>query len=554
MAKDPLDKNDTLTYSTCDTLTICVPNINVPATVRDLSSSNSATSQVTKKLIADVNEAADKIKNLGSHDFTVTPTKSFSNTGLKSSFTEPSIAPAITDYADLSAFNQAPFPSHDFKKFDLSTDKDLKESIKKLEDLMVADTDVDEKVKEISNSVLTERSTSGHGTFDWLASAAFNQLEMLRSKELITKDNFANVYSEVLQQTFQTATQFVLERDRAYWTNALVRSQMVQANVQALLAKAQLITLPIEVKLKHAQLHAQIQQMELAGYQVESEKARIKQLEAQTDQILAQTDTVRLQNELHQVEIQDAKIKLELSKEQVVNTKEQTRQLIAQTNQVQAQTEQTIEQTKAINAQAQKTLKEINLVDANILEIEAKIRLMGQQTEKELNQIELVKGQVAEAYARISLLGEQIKAAKAQYCDTIDGQPVKGIIGTQNALHRKQSLSYDRDSLYKVLQLQAQGWQTKKTADIGTKSPAAFTAASVDGMLQEYLATYYNEPQTRYADLGGRPAQIAKGEGSKEVYGRVNIDTLKPVDNYLDYVTDAEMDGAKATKVGNTAI
>lgn len=52
--------------------------------------------------------------------------------------------------------------------------------------------------------------------------------------------------------------------------------------------------------------------------------------------------------------------------------------------------------------QWQKTLKEVKLVDANILEIEAKIRLMVQQTEKETNQVALVKGQVAEAYSRIN--------------------------------------------------------------------------------------------------------------------------------------------------------
>lgn len=60
----------------------------------------------------------------------------------------------------------------------------------------------------------------------------------------------------------------------------------------------------------------------------------------------------------------------------------------------------------------------------------------------------------------LTLISEQIKAAKAQYSDTIDGKPVKGI-GTQNALH-KQSLSYDRDSLYKVMQLQANAWQVKE--------------------------------------------------------------------------------------------
>lgn len=434
------------------------------------------------------------------------------------------------------------------------------DALSKLDDLLKEPTDIDEKVGELSNDTLTERIVDGRGTFDWLSSAMLNQLDMARKKELIDKSDIANVYTQSMLGVLQTSSQFVLERDKTYWANLLVRSQMIQANVQAVLAKAQLITLPVEVRLKYAQLHAQLQQMRLVGYQVEAEKARIKQTEAQTDQILAQTDGIRLQNELTQVNIQEGKIKLELVQEQIVQAREQTlnlvaqtKQTLAQTKQIKTQTEQTVEQTKLINSQWQKTLKEVKLVDANILEIESKIRLMVQQTEKETNQIALVKAQVAEAYSRIALISEQIKAAKAQYSDTIDGKPVKGIIGTQNALHRKQSLSYDRDSLYKVMQLQSNGWQVKKTADIGTKSPAAFTAASLDGMLEQYLGTYYSTSDKPYKSLGGEDIKIPNGAGSAEVVGRVDINALKPVENYRDYVSDEEMDNPKVpTKVGNT--
>lgn len=560
MARDPLDKNDAITYGQCDTVTVCVPNLNVPDSVRDLASTGSKKEEI-QKLIDDVNGIADRLKSIPEAQLTVNPVNPYPDESLEADTEAPMLQNKQPDYNDLAAFLSAPFPSHDASEFDIDEDKSMQDTLKKLEDLLKEDVDVEEKVKDLDNSTLTERIVDGRGVFDWLASATFNQLDMVRKKELIDKSDFANVYTQSLNQVLQVASQFTLERDKTYWANLLVRSQMAQANVQALLAKAQLITLPIEVKLKYAQLHAQIQQMKLLGYQVEAEKARIKQTEAQTDQILAQTDGVRLQNELQQIQIQDAALKLEVSREQVVQSKEQTKQLVAQTKQITAQTkqiksqtEQTVEQTKLINTQWQKTLKEIKLVEANVIETEAKIKLMAQQTQKEINQIELVKGQTAEAYSRIALIGEQIKAAKAQYSDTIDGEPVKGIIGTQNALHRKQSLSYDRDSLYKVLQLQAQGWQTKKTSDIGTKSPAAFTAASVDGMLQEYLATYYNDANNMYKDLGSDTIRVAKGEASTEVLGRININTLKPIKNYTDYVTDAEMDTDKPTQTGNTAL
>ena len=560
MARDPLDKNDAITYGTCDTVTVCVPNLNVPDSVRDLASTGSKKEEI-QKLIDDVNGIADRLKTIPEAQITVNPVNPYPDDILDADTEAPTLQAKQANYNDLSALLTAPFPLHDVSEFNLDEDKSMQDALKKLEDLLKEDVDVEEKVKDLDNSTLTERIVDGRGVFDWLASATFNQLDMVRKKELIDKSDFANVYTQSLNQVLQVASQFTLERDKTYWANLLVRSQMFQANVQALLAKSQLITLPIEVRLKYAQLHAQLQQMKLLGYQVESEKARIKQTEAQTDQILAQTDGVRLQNELQQIQIQDAVLKLEVSREQVVQSKEQTKQLVAQTKQIVAQTkqiksqtEQTVEQTKLVNAQWQKTLKEIKLVEANVIETEAKIKLMAQQTQKEINQIELVKGQTAEAYSRIALIGEQIKAAKAQYSDTIDGEPVKGIIGTQNALHRKQSLSYDRDSLYKVLQLQAQGWQTKKTSDIGTKSPAAFTAASVDGMLQEYLATYYNNANTPYKDLGSNTTRIAKGEASTEVLGRIDINTLKPIQNYTDYVTDEEMDTDKPTQTGNTAL
>lgn len=585
VTRDKLDLNTSITSNaTCDLETVCVPSINVPDSISVLGSNTTNKVDVTK-LIQDVSNISNKIESIPEFNLTA-PELDFNHTRYHSEFISPEVAEYIEqlnisipdkspDYSDLSQFLTAPFPEHKYAEFNIEDDPSMSEALKKLEDLLDTNIDINEPVKELNNDALTERIVDGRGTFDWLASAMLNQLDMARKSELIDKADLANVYTQSMLGVLQTASQFVLEKDRTYWANMLVRSQMAQANVQAMLAKAQLITLPIELKLKYAELHAQLQQLKLLGYQAEYEKVRVKQTEAQTDQILVQTDGLKvanhlsqvqlqdamiklnmstnqvhnleLQNEELQVKIQDQKLKLDISKEQVVQTKEQTKQLVAQTEQI-------VEGTKHTNAQWQKTLKEIKLVEANVLETSAKIKLMAQQTEKESNQVGLVKGQVAEAYTRIALLGEQIKAAKAQYSDTIDGKPVQGIIGTQNALHRKQSLSYDRDSLYKVLQLQAQGWQVKKTSDMGIKSPAAFTAASLDGMLQEFLGTYYSDPNTVVPSLGSNLPFNTNGLGAKEVVGRVNLTSMKPVADYTDYVSDAEMDLETSTSVGNTPI
>ena len=81
-----------------------------------------------------------------------------------------------------------------------------------------------------------------------------------------------------------------------------------------------------------------------------------------------------------------------------------------------------------------------------------------------------------------------------------------------------------------------------------------FTAASLDGMFEEYLATYYNNANTQYTALGTNAIVTANGNGSEGVFGRVNITRIKPVNGYSDYVTDSEMDAVVPTKIGNTVL
>lgn len=357
---------------------------------------------------------------------------------------------------------------------------------------------INEKVKQLEPQALTEKLVEGKGTFDWIIGSVYNQLDNLRKNNLITNQEFSTIYSQNLTGILEIASNHLLQAEQAYWQNQLIKEQVVNAQYENLKKQAELIALPLVLEQQYAQTLSAVKQVDLLAVQIETERAKLPQIQAQTLNM--------------------------------------------------------IEQTRLTKAQWHKTAKEAKLVDATLLETKAKIKLMAEQIKKEKENLDLIKAQVAEAYARIALVAEQMKAAKAQYSDTIDGKPVRGVIGTQNALHRKQSLSYDRDSLYKLISLQAQGWQTKKTADIGTKSPAVFTAASVDGIFEQYLATYYNNPGALYPSFGTGSQETANGSGSHDVYGRVDIGKLKPVVGYSDYVTDAEMDSEKETNVGNTPL
>ena len=398
----------------------------------------------------------------------------------------------------LLEFDENVLDKYDFTNLTPQTKEQFKNLQSRLKGLFEDNPLKTEPVQEDNIQELTEKLVEGHGIFDWIMGSIYNHLDNLRKNNLLSAQEFTAIYSQHITEFLNIASSHLINGQQSFWNNQLVREQVISAKIANLKAQAELVTIPLLLEKQFAETQQVIKQVDLLNVQVEAERIKIPQLQAQTANI--------------------------------------------------------IEQTRLAEAQWHKVAKEAKLVDVTMLDTKANIKLKGEQLKKEQQNIDLIKAQAAEAYTRIALISEQIKTAKAQYSDTIDGQPVKGIIGTQNALHRKQSLSYDRDSLYKLISIQAQGWQTKKTADIGTKSPAVFTAASLDGMFEEYLATYYNNNGTQYTALGTGETITANGNGSEGVFGRVSITRIKPVNGYSDYVTDAEMDSEVSTKIGNTPL
>ena len=475
----------------CPVEYVCVPTVNVPEATRSLADTNDTDTE-TKNTIDGITKDADKIDKI------------ICSTTLVDSLLE---------------FDENVLDKYDFTNLTPQTKEQFKNLQSRLKGLFEDNPLKTKPVQEDNIQELTEKLVEGHGIFDWIMGSIYNHLDNLRKNNLLSAQEFTAIYSQHITEFLNIASSHLINSQQSFWNNQLVREQVISAKIANLKAQAELVTIPLLLEKQFAETQQVIKQVDLLNVQVEAERIKIPQLQAQTANI--------------------------------------------------------IEQTRLAEAQWHKVAKEAKLVDVTMLDTKANIKLKGEQLKKEQQNIDLIKAQAAEtytrvaliseqiksakvqaeeAYARIALISEQTKAAKAQYSDTIDGQPVKGIIGTQNALHRKQSLSYDRDSLYKLITIQAQGWQTKKTADIGTKSPAVFTAASLDGIFEEYLATYYNNNGTQYTALGTGETITANGNGSEGVLGRVSITRIKPVNGYSDYVTDAEMDSEVSTKIGNTAL
>ena len=433
------------------------------------------------------------------------------------------------NYNDLSAYLNAPFPELNISP--LEENPELKEILGQLKDLTLEDVEI--PLVQVNTKDLTERDTGGKGVFDDIASAIFNQLDFIRSRNLITQAEFAEVYKTVLVQGIQTAASFAIEKANVLNQSYGLKLQAANAAIAMLNAKTQLLMLPIQVRLQYAQLETQLKQLELLKIQTEIEKEKYPQIVAQTDLILAQTDSQRLQNEQAQVGIQTGKLQLEQVKEQIVLSQEQNKQAQLQTqlqaHQIEQAKEQTkqlalnnnqiIEQTKSIDAQTQVQLKQVELADVQKIRAKAEVKLMAEQLKTSKQQTLLAKANVANTYAQLTAAQEQIRAAKAQYSDTIDGQPIGGVLGAQINVNKAQAVGFERSAFNSFLSQVIQGWNTKKTADIATLSPNAFTALGVDKLLNIGAVQQFGLPN----DIFEMPA------------------------NYRDYLTDGEMDGTEST-------
>ncbi|TKW65225.1 MAG: hypothetical protein DI616_15975 [Paracoccus denitrificans] len=143
---------------------------------------------------------------------------------------------------------------------------------------------------------LTEAKVDGAGVFDTLmrASAAHCQQEFERNR--IKGQDYAQVYLTAMQYTLQTATQFLLGKDKAY-----LEAQLIEAQVK--IAEQQLLQEQQKVELIAAQVLKTKQETTNLVQELENLKAQECLLKAQYDLTMVQKLQTTAQTSLVQQKI-----------------------------------------------------------------------------------------------------------------------------------------------------------------------------------------------------------------------------------------------------------
>lgn len=527
---DPINQNNSVGNANAPLLTqkVAVPIVNVPAETAALTTEllkNDTTTASDKETADDVKRIADEIKaipepkslaEVGSeYDKNLDPIHLINKAELNQYSgldTNASVIQTTQDTVACRPEHEPDIADLEESSSKLEDSKEMQDMLKRLEDLLSEPTDTYKDVEPVGMCSLTEKRIDGSGAFDQLGSALLNQLHYGLNNGIIDKADIRAVYSAGLQESMQTGLNFALQRDQAYWQNQAIKSQMVNANVQSLLAKAELIMMSTKVKLAYAQLQVQMRQLDLLNYQVKQAKYQIPQIVAQTDQIREQTALICQQKKMAIEQLAQTEFDRKIKQEQVTGLQLE--------NQVKAESiAQSKQQTKLLNAQVQNSLKDIKIKEAQLIQMRAQLKLQAQQLLKDKEQMALIKAQVASQYANITALQEQIKVARAQYSDTINGKPIGGVIGAQIRVNKAQAAGFDKSAMNNFINQLQSGWSAKKTADIATLSPNAFNALGLDRAINWMATKYFEMPN----------------------------DTFKMPQGYSDYLTDGEMNATEPT-------
>lgn len=91
----------------------------------------------------------------------------------------------------------------------------------------------------VSLKDLTDGCPTGEGVFDKLMASAKQHLLLEYQQGRITAGDYTKAYISLLETTMQNATQFLLQKDQAFWQAQLAQLQAFAALVQTQTAKAE---------------------------------------------------------------------------------------------------------------------------------------------------------------------------------------------------------------------------------------------------------------------------------------------------------------------------
>lgn len=164
-----------------------------------------------------------------------------------------------------------------------------------------------EAVDRIQIEDLTTKTVNGSGVFDALMTTISAHLHVEYEKNRITGAEYSKAYTASMGAAMQTAIQFLLGKDQAYWQALMVQSQaqaaqvalitarvgLLTAKVQAYLIQFQAITAEANYALTKLKLATEDQQFALLASQTNLADAQLKLVNEQVEAARGQTVDTR---------------------------------------------------------------------------------------------------------------------------------------------------------------------------------------------------------------------------------------------------------------------
>ena len=105
-------------------------------------------------------------------------------------------------------------------------------------------------------------------------------------------------------------------------------------------------------------------------------------------------------------------------------------------------------------------------------------------------QVKIADKEIAIKEKQVALAEAQLKAAEAQYKDTVDGQPIGGVLGRQMKVYDAQAKGFKDNALQATAKIMVDTWNIRRQTDEGL--PITSDSKLYDGNIGNAIAEMFN--------------------------------------------------------------